>query len=74
MNEATDIAAGLVIQVGNYLKIKKNAKGWLLSMAAILYWVIRAKETGFQGQMFWHLVSFLIAFQGFYQWRANETV
>lgn len=67
--EITDFAAGLTIQIGNYYKIRKKAFGWLLSMAAIVYWICRAQSTGFQAQMFWHLVSFLMAGYGYYKWK-----
>ncbi len=66
--ECTDFLAGVFIQNGNYLKIRKLARGWLFSMIAIAYWVIRAQTTGFQSQMFWHIVSFCMAFYGFRAW------
>ncbi len=67
--EILDFLAGCLIQYGNYLKIRKNHLGWMVSMIAIIYWVIRAHTTGFSSQMFWHMVSFMMASYGYLSWR-----
>ena len=67
--EVTDFIAGMTIQMGNILKIKKLPIGWLLSLVAIAYWIIRAHTTGFYSQTFWHAVSFSVATFGYLQWR-----
>ena len=69
LGDLTDLGAGLLIQGGNYLKIKKKATGWLCSCAAIVYWVFRSHSTGFAMQEFWHMVSFLMASFGYLTWR-----
>ncbi len=70
--EMLDFAAGLMIQVGNYFKIRKRAIGWLFSMGAIIYWIGRANYTQFQAQMFWHMVSFMMAASGYFLWRKSS--
>ena len=70
--EMADFLAGCTIQIGNYMKIRKMASGWLLSMAAIVYWICRAQSTGFQAQMFWHMVSFMMAAFGYVKWRYDK--
>jgi hypothetical protein len=70
--ELLDFSAGLLIQAGNYYKIRKRACGWLLSMIAIVYWIARARFTGFQAQMFWHMVSFMMAASGWLMWRKYQ--
>lgn len=72
MNELTDFMTGLAIQVASYLKVRKNHWGWLLSMLAIIYWVVRGYTTGYVSQCFWHFVSFCVAFWGFFKWRNND--
>lgn len=69
MNEFTDLFAGLTTQLANVFKIQKKSLGWFLTMSVILYWIARTSQTGFQSQMFWNIVSFLIASYGFYNWR-----
>jgi Nicotinamide mononucleotide transporter len=71
--EITDFIAGCLIQYGNYLKIKKNALGWLCSMIAVVYWVLRAGSMDLKSQMFWHIVSFMVMSYGFLSWRRTET-
>lgn len=66
--EILDFLAGCCIQYGNYLKIRKKAVGWLFSMGSIVYWVCRARTTGFSSQCFWHMVSFMMAAYGYYKW------
>ncbi|MBS0616496.1 MAG: hypothetical protein JSR58_08100 [Verrucomicrobia bacterium] len=70
--EITDFLAGLTIQVGNFLKIQKLATGWLFSLIAIGYWIMRAHTTGFYSQTFWHMVSFSVAGFGFLKWRKTS--
>jgi hypothetical protein len=72
LNEATDFICGVVIHIGNYLKIKKIAWGWFVSMGAIAYWMLRGWETGYMAQTFWHGVSFCLASYGFWSWRKND--
>lgn len=74
MNEITDFLCGALIQYGNYLKVKKNYLGWLCSMVAIVYWIVRGISTGFQSQSFWHMVSFMVAFYGFICWKKEKNV
>jgi hypothetical protein len=69
MNNFTDFLAGLTIQIGNYYKIKKNRIGWLLSICAIIYWIMRANTTGFYSQCFWHLFSLTMAIYGYCKWK-----
>lgn len=67
--EISDFMAGCLIQYGNYLKIKKNSFGWLCSMVAVVYWVLRAGSLDLKSQMFWHIVSFMVMSYGFLSWR-----
>lgn len=70
--EIADFIAGLTIQMGNILKIKKRSIGWLFSLMAIAYWIVRAHTTGFTSQTLWHMVSFIVAFFGYIQWKKQE--
>lgn len=70
--EVLDFVAGLIIQIGNYLKVRHRAEGWLLSCTAILYWIIRANTTNFTSQCFWHMVSFCMAAWGYMNWRKEK--
>jgi hypothetical protein len=72
LGDVTDLMAGCLIQVGNYLKIRKKATGWACSCVAIVYWVFRSHSTGFAMQEFWHMVSFLMASFGYLTWVRNN--
>ena len=74
MNEYTDFLCGCLIQIGNFIKIRKHYTGWLISMFAIGYWVIRGYSTGFVSQTFWHLFSFCMATYGFIKWRYKDAL
>lgn len=72
MNELTDFICGCCIQIGNYCKIKKNRLGWLISILCIIYWASRAMSMGLQSQLFWHMISLILALYGYYSWSSDE--
>ncbi len=72
MMQITDFIVGLMIQVGTYYKIKRNKKGWLISLLCICYWASRAISCGLYSQSFWHIFSFSTAMWGYYSWTKQD--
>jgi len=71
--EITDFIGGLLIQLANYLKVRKIAFGWLITALTIIYWFFRVSSIGFVSQSFWHIFSFIIAVHGYITWtKQNE--
>lgn len=73
LGEILDFIAGIFIQYGNYLKIRKKSLGWLFSLVAIIYWICRAQSMSLNSQAFWHICSFMMAAYGYWNWRKNGT-
>lgn len=72
MTELFDLFSVFLIQIGNYLKIKKLSYGWLLSLIAIFYFILRAFSCGLYSQSLGHCISFSLALYGFISWRVKE--
>lgn len=61
-----------LVHIGNYFKIQKNKIGWLISMIAITYFIVRSFWLGLYSQSFGHCISFSMAMYGFIKWYKNE--